>query len=87
MVAHIATVKAFKSSQESCLTEPYLHAEHLATRFHSAVLIGELILPDDGPAVLVPGVGHHVEIWRPHLKLPLPVNNGGEGCAHQERPL
>lgn len=70
---------------ENLLT--HLHAKHLPAWLHGAVLEGELVLPDDGPAVLVPGVSHHVEIWSPHLKFPLPVDDGGEGGAHQERPL
>lgn len=65
----------------------YLHAKHLASWFYCAVFKGELVLPDDRPAVFVPGVRQHIEIWCPHLKLPLPVYDSGEGSTHQERPL
>lgn len=65
----------------------YLHAKHLASRFHCTVFKGELVLPDDRPAVFVPGVCHHVEIWSPHLKFPFPVDDSGEGRTNQERPL
>lgn len=65
----------------------YLHAKHLPSRFHCAVFKGELVFPDSCPAVLVSRVRHHIEIRSPHLELSLPVDDGGERCAHQERPL
>ena len=65
----------------------HLHSEHLAARFDSAVLEGELVLTDDRAAVFVAGVGQHVELWRPHLKLPLPINDGGQGSADQIWPF
>ena len=66
---------------------PHLHPGGLLPPADGVVLEGELVLPDDGPAVLVPHVRHHVHVWSPHLKLPLPVDDGGERGAHQERPL
>lgn len=63
---------------------------HLVCLFPSAdgiALEGELVLSYDGPAVLVPYVGYHVQLRGPHLKLSLPVDDGGQGSAHQERPF
>lgn len=51
------------------------------------VVKGELVLPDDGSAVFIPRVRHDVEVGRPHLKFPLPVDDGGERGADQERTL
>ena len=65
----------------------YLHTEDLAACFDRTVLEGELVLPDDRPAFFVPSVGHHVEVWGPHLKLPLPVDDGGQGGTDQVWPF
>ena len=65
----------------------HLHPGRLLPTADGIVLEGELILPDDGPAVFVPDVGHHVHVGRPHLKLTLPVDDGGERGADQERTL
>lgn len=45
------------------------------------------MLANYGPALLVPGVGHNVEVGGPHLKLPLPVYDGGEWGTHQKWAL
>ena len=42
------------------------------------------VTPDDGPGVLVANVGDDVEVRRPQLKLPLPVDDGRERSTHQE---
>ena len=65
----------------------YLQAEDLPACFDSAVFKSELVLPDDGPAVFVPRVRQHIEVWRPHLKLPLPVDDGGKWGADKEWAL
>jgi len=66
---------------------PHLHLEGLLAPLHGVVVEGELVLADDGPAVLVPGVGDDVEGRGPHLELPLPVDDGGERGADEERAL
>lgn len=60
---------------------PYPQFEGLLSSLDGRVIKGELVLSDDGSAVLVSRVRHHVEIGRPHLKLPLPVDDGGEWSA------
>lgn len=62
----------------------YLHFGGLFPSTDGISLKGEFILPDDSPAVLVPDVGDHVHVGGPHLKLPLPVDDGGQGSADQE---
>lgn len=69
------------------LPAPHPQLKGLLPSFDGHVIKGELVLPDDGPAVLVAGVRHHVEVRRPHLKLPLPVDDGGQRGADQERTL
>lgn len=71
----------------SPLFHPHPQFEGLLPSFDSRVIKGELVLSDDGSAVLVPRIRHHVEVGRPHLKLPLPVDDGGERGADQERTL
>lgn len=66
---------------------PYLHPGGLLASSDGVILEGELVLPDDGSAVLVSDVCHYVHVRRPHLKLSLPVDDGGEGRADQERPF
>lgn len=66
---------------------PHPQLKGLLSLFDSRVVEGELVLSDDGSAVLISGVRHHVEVGRPHLKLPLPVDDGGERGADQERAL
>lgn len=72
---------------ESDPASSHPHPGGLLASSDGVVLEGELVLPDDGSAVFVPDVRHHVHVWRPHLKLSLPVDDGGEGGADQERPL
>jgi len=66
---------------------PHPHLGGLLPAPDGVVLEGELVLADDGAAVLVPDVRHHVHVGRPHLNLTLPVDDGGERRAHQERAL
>ncbi len=68
-------------------TLSHLHAENLATWFDGAVLEGKFILTYDSPTVFVPCVSHNVEIRSPHLKLSLPVDDGGEWRTDQKRPF
>lgn len=63
----------------------YLHFRRLLPTSDGISFKGELVLSDHSPAVFVPHVGDHVHVWRPHLKLSLPVNNGGQGGADQKR--
>lgn len=65
----------------------HLHPRRLLPSTDGVVLEGELVLPDDGSAVFVSDVRHHVHVRCPHLKLSLPVYDGGERRANQERPL
>lgn len=65
-------------------TETHLHLKSLLPAFDGVVLKGELILSDNGPAVLVPRVCDHIELGCPHLELSLPVDDGGEWSTHQE---
>ena len=65
----------------------YLHLGSLLPAADGVVFKGELVLTNDGPAVLVSHVGHHVHVRGPQLKLPLPVDDGGQGGAHQEGPF
>ena len=65
----------------------YLHLGRLLPATDGVVFKGELVLTNDGPAVLVSHVGHHVHVRGPQLKLPLPVDDGGQGGAHQEGPF
>lgn len=65
----------------------HLHPGRLLPSSDGVVLEGELVLPDDGSAVFVSDVRHHVHVGRPHLKLSLPVDDGGKWGADQERPL
>src|SRR4029434_11325016 len=65
----------------------HLHLGGLLPSADGVVLKAELVLADDGPAVLVPHVGDHVHVGGPHLKLTLPVYDGGQGGAHQEWTL
>lgn len=66
---------------------PHLQPGGLLASSDGVVLEGELVLPDDGSAVLVSDVRHYVHVRRPHLKLSLPVDDGGEGRTDQERPF
>lgn len=66
---------------------PHLHPRGLLPPSDGVVLEGELVLSDDGSAVFVADVRHHVHVGGPHLELSLPVDDGGEWSAHQERPL
>lgn len=66
---------------------PHLHPRGLLPPSDGVVLEGELVLSDDGSAVFVSDVRHHVHVGGPHLELSLPVDDGGEWSAHQERPL
>ena len=66
---------------------PHPQFKGLLASFDRRVVKGELVLSDDGPTVLVPRVCDHVEVGCPHLKLPLPVDDGGERCADQEWTL
>lgn len=65
----------------------HLHPGGLLPSSDGVVLEGELVLSDDGSAVFVSDVGHHVHVGGPHLELSLPVDDGGERGADQERPL
>lgn len=72
----------------SCLPpSSHLHPGRLLPSSDGVVLEGELVLSDDGSAVFVSDVRHHVHVGGPHLKLSLPVDDGGERSADQERPL
>lgn len=66
---------------------PYLHPEDFLPTADGIVFKRELIFPDDRPAFFVPCVGHDVEVRRPHLKLTLPVDDGGERGTDQVRPF
>lgn len=55
--------------------------------FHGRIVKGELVLTDYSSTFFVSCVRDHVKVRSPHLKLPLPVDDGGEWSAHQERPL
>lgn len=66
---------------------PYLHLGCFFPTSDGISLKGELVLPDDSPAVFVPYVCHHVHVRGPHLKLSLPVNDGGQGGTNQEWTL
>ncbi len=70
----------------SCVP-PHPQFKSLLPSFNSRVVERELVLSDDGAAVFVSRVRHHVEVGRPHLELPLPVDDGGEWSADQERTL
>lgn len=65
----------------------YPQLESLLPAFDRCVVKGELVLPDDGSAVFVSRVRHHIEVGCPHLKFPLPVDDGGERGTDQERTL
>lgn len=45
------------------------------------------IVPDDRSAVLVPDVSDHIQVRGPEFKLPLPIDDCGQRCTDQERPL
>lgn len=62
----------------------YLHLGSLFATTDGISLKGEFILSDDSPAVLVPNVSDHVHVGSPHLKLSLPVDDGGQRSADQE---
>lgn len=70
-----------------CSSWGYLHTEDLAACLDCTVLKSELVLPDDRSAIFVPSVSDHVEVWGPHLKLPLPVDDGGQGSTDQVWPF
>lgn len=72
---------------EPAVKRLYPQFEGLLSSFHCRVIKGELVLPDDGSAVLVSRVRHHIEVGRPHLKLPLPIDDGGERSADQKGTL
>lgn len=65
----------------------HLHPEHLLPTPNGIVLKRKLVLPDHRAALLVPRVGDHVEVRRPHLKLTFPVDDGGQGRTDQVGPL
>lgn len=65
-------------------TGTHLHLKSFLPAFYGIILKGELILSNNGPAVLVTRVRDHIELGRPHLELSLPVDDGGERSAHQE---
>ena len=65
-----------------CLIEASSHFHPKLTPSHPPIPS-----PDDGSAVFVPDVGHHIHLRRPELKLSLPVNDRRQRCAHQERAL
>ncbi len=65
----------------------HLHPGGLLPSSDGVVLEGEFVLSDDGSAVFVSNIRHHVHVGRPHLKLSLPVDDGGERSADQERPF
>ena len=48
-------------------------------------LLTHELSPDDGSAVLVSGVRDDVEVRSPELKLSLPVDDGWQRSADQER--
>lgn len=69
------------------ITDLLFHYLHLGSFFPASDGISlkrELVLPDDSPAVFVPDVGDHIHIRSPHLKLSLPVNDGGQRGTDQE---
>ena len=61
--------------------------EGLLSSLDEHVIEAELILSDNGSTVFVPRVRHHVEVWCPHFKLPLPVDDGGKWGADKEWAL
>lgn len=63
---------------------PYLHLGCFFPASDGISLKGELILSNDSPAVFVPNVGYHIHVRGPHLKLSLPVNDGGQGSTDQK---
>lgn len=66
---------------------PHPQFKSLLSALDSCVVERELVLSDDRSTVLVSRVSHHIKVGRPHLKLPLPVDDGGERSADQERAL
>lgn len=64
-----------------------LHLGGFLATTDGVVLKRELVFSDDSPAVLVTNVCDNVHVRCPHLKLSLPVNDGGQGGTHQERTL
>lgn len=63
---------------------PYLHFGGFFPAPDGVPFEGELVFTNDSPAVFVSDIGHHIHIGSPHLKLSLPVNDGGKGSADQE---
>lgn len=74
-----------KGTSNNTTLPPYPQFESLLPAFDGRVVKGELVLPDDGSAIFVSCVRHYIEVRCPHLKFPLPVDDGGERCADQER--
>lgn len=64
-----------------------LHPGGLLPSSDGVVLKGELVFPDNCSAVFVANVCHNVHVRGPHLKLSLPVDDGGEWGADQKRTL
>lgn len=64
-----------------------LHLRGFLATADGVVLERELVFSDDSPAVFVTDVRDHVHVRGPHLKLSLPVNDGGERGADQEGTL
>lgn len=62
----------------------YLHLRGLFPSSDGISLKGELIFSDNSPAVFVPNICNHVYVRGPHLKLSLPIDDGGEGSTDQE---
>lgn len=60
----------------------YLHARGFLATTNGVVFKRELILSDDGTAVFVTHIRHHIHIWSPHFKLPLPVDDGRKRGTH-----
>lgn len=75
-------LRSFNEKQSSPVTN--LHLRGFLATTDGIVLKRELVFPDDSPAVLVTDVCDDVHVWGPHLKLSLPVNDGGQGGTHQE---
>lgn len=79
-------------SSAQCCFEHWMYRTHfhpggLLPPTNGIVFKGELVLSDDRSAVFVSNVCHNIHIRGPHLKLSLPVNDCGERCTNQERPL
>lgn len=80
-----SVLRFFNEKQSSPVTN--LHLRGFLATTDGVVLKRELVFSDDSPAVLVTNVCDNIHVRGPHLKLSLPVNDGGQRGTHQEWTL